>query len=61
MSMFNTDLLCPGCHTIEREHPAIGEALAAEEVAVRRGNRDFPGIGLPPGFAQWSRVRCGEA
>jgi len=47
-SIFNEQLVCVPCVVKEREHPAFPRAVAAEEAAVRRGNMNFPGIGLPP-------------
>ena len=44
MSRFNTDVLCPVCIEEERNHPDYGKAAEAELEAVRRGDRDFPGI-----------------
>jgi ssDNA-binding Zn-finger/Zn-ribbon topoisomerase 1 len=47
MSRFNTDVLCPRCIEEEKSHPDYGKAAEAELAAVRRGERDFPGIGWP--------------
>ena len=47
MSVFNEQVICLGCISIEQAHPSFPEALAAEEAAVRRGDLNFPGIGLP--------------
>ena len=44
MSKFNTDVLCPQCIEEEKQHPNYEKAAAAEREAVRRGDRDFPGI-----------------
>jgi hypothetical protein len=47
MSRFNTQLCCVSCLLREQAHPRFPEALAAEEDAVKRGDLNFPGIGLP--------------
>lgn len=47
MSMFNTQMLCRDCLDKERRHPDYPKAKAAELNALRRGIRDFPGIGKP--------------
>ena len=47
-SIFNQQLVCVPCVLKEREHPAFPRAVAAEEAAVRNGDMNFPGIGLPP-------------
>jgi hypothetical protein len=47
MSMFNTEDICMTCKRAERLHPRYEEARAAEDEAARRGNVNFPGIGLP--------------
>ena len=46
MSMFNTQTICMECKEKERRSPRYKEALEAERVAVKAGNRNFPGIGL---------------
>ncbi len=46
MSMFNTDTLCFDCKDAEERDPRYDEALRAEEEACRRGDFNFPGIGL---------------
>ncbi len=47
MSRFNTEMICGSCETRERAHPAYAAAARAELEAVRRGERNFPGIGKP--------------
>jgi hypothetical protein len=47
MSVFNEQMICLGCIATEQAHPRFDEAVAAEEAAVRRGDFNFPGIGLP--------------
>jgi hypothetical protein len=46
--MFNTQDLCHDCKAAERNHPKYREAADAEMAAVRNGNYNFPGVGLPP-------------
>ena len=48
MSRFNTELCCMECLETEKRHPKYKEAEAAEHAAVKAGNYNFPGIGLPP-------------
>lgn len=50
MSKFNTDELCLDCKDYEEEHPGYVEADLAETESVRRGDMNFPGIGLPKDF-----------
>lgn len=50
MSIFNTDECCEDCIREEQEHPKYEEAKAAELAAVRAGNYNFPGIGLPEDY-----------
>lgn len=47
MSIFNTDTLCMPCKDKERNHPKYEEAREADNNAVKRGDYNFPGIGLP--------------
>ena len=46
MSMFNTDTICMECAEAERRRPDYEAARAAEEAAVRAGDRNFKGVGL---------------
>lgn len=46
MSRFNTDILCCDCEEAERKLPRYEEAREAELEACRRGDFNFPGIGL---------------
>ena len=52
MSRFNTDPICLACAEAERRHPDYAKACAAELAAVKAGDRNFPGIGLPPDLAR---------
>lgn len=47
MSKFNTEIICMECKQREREHPDYVAADRAEVEAVRRGDRNFPGVGKP--------------
>lgn len=47
MSKFNTDFICPECEDREKAHPLYAEADRVEIEQVRKGNYNFPGIGLP--------------
>jgi len=47
MSRFNTDMCCPICLGIEKKHPEYQRAVDVENLAVRGGNMNFEGIGLP--------------
>jgi len=47
MSVFNQQAICMACKEIEMRHPAYPAAHAAEVAAVRQGNYNFSGVGLP--------------
>jgi len=47
MSYFNMQLICHTCEAKERNHPDFEKAREAESEACKRGDFDFPGIGLP--------------
>ncbi len=47
MSRFDTSCICFDCDKKERQHPDYQKAVEAEEDAVKRGDRNFPGIGYP--------------
>ena len=49
MSRFNTDCLCLACAEAERKHPDYRKAVEAELAEIRKGNRNFRGIGWTPG------------
>lgn len=51
-SYFNTDTICDICEEREKAHPKYPEAKRIENEAVRAGNYNFPGIGLPPELRQ---------
>jgi hypothetical protein len=46
MSYFNTESICMPCANAERERPDFVAAVRADHTAVRRGDYNFPGIGL---------------
>jgi len=46
MSFFNTQTICMDCEEAERKRPDYAKAKKAEEDACRRGDFNFPGIGL---------------
>jgi hypothetical protein len=47
MSYFNTETICDECDARERAHPKFEEARRIENEAVRGGDYNFPGVGLP--------------
>lgn len=46
-SMFNTQMVCKSCLSIERKHPKYKEAREVERKQVLMGNYNYEGIGLP--------------
>lgn len=48
MSVFNTDTICLDCKRKEEAHPMYSHARQAEYESIKRGDMNFPGIGLPP-------------
>jgi len=55
MSLFNTDWICQDCCDAEVKHPKYDEAKAVENEAVRQGNYNFAGIGLPEDLKKTKR------
>lgn len=47
MSIFNTEMICMDCEEKERNHPKYQYAKESELAAIRSGNYNFPGVGLP--------------
>jgi len=47
MSMFNTDIICMACKDREKQRPDYKAAGDAEREAVRSGDFNFPGVGIP--------------
>jgi len=52
MSFFNTQMICPACIKTEKAHAGYQEAHDTETEAVRQGDYNFPGIGLPEDLAR---------
>ncbi len=50
MSIFNTQMICLDCQTKEEAHPDYDNAKKEELDAVRNGNYNFPGVGLPKNY-----------
>ena len=46
-SYFNTEQVCEVCDGKEQAHPQYAEAKKTEDDAVRAGNMNFQGVGLP--------------
>ena len=46
-SFFNTQNICMDCSDEERAHPDFPKAREAEYQAVKAGDMNYPGIGLP--------------
>ncbi|MGW8181736.1 MAG: hypothetical protein ACWGQW_23645 [bacterium] len=46
-SRFNTQMICMECEDKEQKHPDYQRAKDAEMDAVRRGDYNYAGIGLP--------------
>ena len=47
MSYFNTQMICEACEREEQAHPNYPRARRAELFAIKAGNYNFKGIGLP--------------
>lgn len=45
MSIFNEDCICMKCKKEERKHADYLAACAAERAELKKGNRNFAGIG----------------
>ena len=46
LSMYNEDVICMECKKKERQRPDYHEEVEADNAAIRRGDRNFKGIGL---------------
>jgi hypothetical protein len=46
MSMFNTEEICMDCKAAEEMRPDYKDAVQTDEQAIRRGDFNFPGMGL---------------
>lgn len=53
-SYFNLETICLPCRALEEAHPSFPAAQRAETAAVRRGDYNYPGVGLPPGLREAS-------
>jgi hypothetical protein len=60
MSRFNTEMLCMTCLQLERQHPDYPAAHEAELAAVKRGEYNFPGVGLPENYPSWAAKQLPE-
>jgi hypothetical protein len=47
MSIFNSQMICEECDEQEKQHPQYHKAKETELQAVKKGDYNFPGIGLP--------------
>jgi len=47
-SYFDTAMICAACDDRERQSPRFEEARRREHEAVRAGDMNYPGTGLPP-------------
>lgn len=54
-SMFNTEMICLDCKRLEEQHPGYEQAREIESAAVRRGDFNYPGVGLPAALRGGSR------
>ena len=57
-SIFNTDQICQACEAEEKAHPDYERARKIEAEAVRRGDYNFPGAGLPSELRAAARERA---
>jgi len=60
MSKFNREAICMPCKTAEREAPGYIDADDAEVAAVRRGEYNFPGVGLTARDREFLAERLAE-
>ena len=54
MSRFNTQMCCMKCLDLEKKHPDYAKAETLEIAAVKQGNYNFQGIGLPSDYSEWA-------
>jgi hypothetical protein len=59
-SFFNTEQICSDCEAEEKAHPKYQEATSAEYSAVKSGDLNFKGIGLPGELRQQALKRAGD-
>jgi hypothetical protein len=60
-SIFNTDQICQACEAEEKAHPDYEHAHEMEADAIRRGDYNFPGVGLPPELAARKRAKARDS
>jgi hypothetical protein len=46
MSMFNTEEICMDCKAEEKMRPDYKDAVETDNAAIRKGDYNFPGMGL---------------
>lgn len=46
MSMFNTEEICMDCKAEETIRPDYNDAVETDNAAIRKGDYNFPGMGL---------------
>jgi hypothetical protein len=46
MSMFNTEEICMDCKAAEKMRPDYKDAVETDNAAIRKGDYNFPGMGL---------------
>lgn len=56
MSLFNSQVICMRCKAVESKHPKYEHARDAEMDAVKMGDLNYPGIGLPPELEDGGRL-----
>ena len=54
MSIFNTQMCCSNCLDLERHHPLFKMAQERELEAIKKGDYNFQGIGLPQDYTEWA-------
>jgi hypothetical protein len=52
MSFFNCDMLCSDCEKEEKDHKDYKKAKEEELKQCKKGNFNYPGVGLPKELAQ---------
>lgn len=60
-SYFNTQTICEQCDKEEQQHPDFARAKEVECEAVKSGDLNFPGIGLPADLQAKADARYQEA
>jgi hypothetical protein len=57
-SIFNVGQICQVCEADEKAHPGYERARKIEADTVRRGDFNFPGVGLPPDLREAAQKRA---